>query len=489
MECEYALLHRAEEGEPKPYGYYESLLEHLKGLTPYLVAALAARERPFAGEFLGNGGRFYIDRGAHPEYATPECAGVRDLVAHEKAGDRIVRELVERAGSLMAAAGTPGRLSIFKNNVDSFGVTYGSHENYLVTPEAMENISSIVPFLVTRQIFSGAGKVSASAVPGECPYQLTQRADFIDRVFSDRTSQVRGIINLRKREIPRQGQSRRLHVLVGDSNMSEYAIGLRVGATALVLRLLEEGSSQDLPALSAPVEAIKDVSRLFDCPVRLENRRGRYNALDIQTMYLERAHELFRDHPPDPGEEEILGLWDRTLAGLKKLKVSSENWILEDDPNDMRRKIDWVLKLWLVNRVRNKNGLEWGNHRLRLLDVRYHDLDPAEGLYQRCQDLDLADRMVDEQAILRAQVEPPDNTRARTRGMIIQSASGRNVDVIIKNWEKVHIVARPQGPRSIHPFSRRRRMVNRLEIRLDDPLMAEDASVLEDVRNFVECWD
>ena len=148
----------------------------------------------------------------------------------------------------MAEAGKHGKLRIFKNNVDSFGNTYGAHENYLVTPHAMENIRFLVPFLVSRQIFSGAGKVAVGSTPGESSYQLTQRADFIDRIFSDRTSQVRGIINLRKREIPKHGQNLRLHLLVGDSNMSEYALGLRVGTTALVLRLLEEDSSEDFPA-------------------------------------------------------------------------------------------------------------------------------------------------------------------------------------------------------------------------------------------------
>ncbi len=138
----------------------------------------------------------------------------------------------------------PGKLLVFKNNVDSFGTTYGSHENYLVTPEAMDRIGSIVPFLVTRQIFAGAGRVVTGAEAADSPFRLAQRSDFIDRVFSDRTSQVRGIINPRKREIPRQGQNRRLHLLVGDSNLSECAIGLKVGCTSLVLRLTRGGSAR-----------------------------------------------------------------------------------------------------------------------------------------------------------------------------------------------------------------------------------------------------
>jgi proteasome accessory factor A len=411
------------------------------------------------------------------------------VVAHEKAGDRIVQKLANSAGLLMAKAGMPGKLQVFKNNVDAFGTTYGCHENYLVSPRAIENVSFMIPFLVTRQIFSGAGKVGSAGMQRTSPYQLTQRADFIDRVYSDRTSQVRGIINLRKREIPKQGQSRRLHILVGDSNMSEYALGLRAGTTALVLRLLEEDDLDNMPVLESAVEAMKSVSRLFDCPLKLENRQGHYTALDIQAIYLERAHRFFDGHQPSQEEEEILELWGRTLAGLKKLKISSENWTLEDDPEDTRRRIDWVLKLWLINRMQQKDGLKWSDYRLKLLDVHYHDLDRQSGIFERCQALNLTDRMVDEKEICRAEAEPPADTRACTRGMIIQYTAGRNVEVIIKNWEKINIFARPTNQMPSHPFNRHRRMVNRLEVKLDEPLAASDAAVMKQVKDFVEAWD
>ncbi|MBI5248189.1 MAG: proteasome accessory factor PafA2 family protein [Desulfomonile tiedjei] len=488
-ECEYALFHSQGEGKSKSRWEDELLLEHLKGITQYLMSALKVVGYPLAGEFLGNGGRFYIDRGAHPEYATPECASVSDVVAHEKAGDRIVWELAELAGFLLAQAGKTGKLHVFKNNVDAFGTTYGCHENYLVAPRAMESISFIVPFLVTRQIFTGAGRVMKGGTTQTGPFQLSQRADFIDRVFSDRTSQVRGIINLRKREIPRQGQNRRLHILVGDSNMSEYALGLRAGTTSLVLRLLEEDAFHDMPVLESSVEAMKDISRRFDCPVKLENRQGRYNALDIQTIYLEKVHRFFGQHEPGLGEEEILQLWSNTLTGLRKVKISSENWTLEDDPEDLKRRIDWILKLWLINRVQQNKRFDWQDYRLQHLDARYHDLDPVSGIFQRCQELNLTDRMVNDNEIRKAKVVPPDDTRAWTRGMTIQSASGKNVDVIVQNWETIDIVARPKGRSSNHPFDRHRRMVNRLEIKMEDPLVVDHASILEKVRDFVEMWD
>jgi Pup-ligase protein len=317
---------------------------------------------------------------------------------------------------------------------------------------------------------------------------VTQRADFIDRVFSDRTSGDRGIINLRKREIPRQGQSRRLHVLLGDSNMSEYALGLKVGTTALVLRLLEEDDLDNLPVLASSVEALKNVSRLFDCPIKLENREGRYNAVDIQTMYIEQVHKFFDRHEPSCDDEEILNLWGHTLAGLRKLQISDDTWELEDDPADLRRRIDWILKLWLINRAQQKNGFDWRDRRLRLLDVRYHDLHPESGIFERCKALHLADQMVDEEEIRRGQIDPPKGTRAWTRGEIIQCAAGKNVEIIVKNWERINIMARPKGRSASHPFDRHRRMVNRLEIKLEDPFMANDASALEKVRDFVKLW-
>jgi len=488
-ECEYALFYSQAAGEPKPRWDGELLLEHLKGITQFFVSALKAGAYPCAGEFLGNGGRFYIDRGAHPEYATPECASVRDVVAHEQAGDRIVWELAKIAGFFLSQAGKTGKLHVFKNNVDGFGTTYGCHENYLVTQRAMEAISFIVPFLVTRQIFSGAGRVIKGGTTRDGAFQLSQRGDFIDRVFSDRTSQVRGIINLRKREIPRLGQNRRLHVLVGDSNMSEYALGLRIGTTSLVLRLLEEDDFHDLPVLGSSVEAIKGISRRFDCPLKLENRSGRYDAVDIQTIYLEKVQRFFDHHEPGVGEEEILQLWSNTLTGLRKLKISWEDWMLEDDPEDLRRKIDWILKLWLINRVQQNKDIGWQDYRLQLLDVRYHDLDPVSGIFRRCQELSLTDRIVDDTDIHKALAEPPKDTRAWTRGMTIQSAYGKNVDVIIKNWETMNIVARPADRSSNHPFDRHRRMVNRLEIKLEDPLVADQAAILEKIRDFMEMWD
>lgn len=487
-ECEYALCYQSGDREAIIQLEGEDLLEYAKGLTTFLLCSLREKGCPLAGEFLGNGGRFYMDRGGHPEYATPECRSVRDLVAHEKAGDRIVQELVEIARRLILQKGGTRRLHIFKNNVDLYGNTYGGHENYLITPWAMKQIQTIIPFLVTRQIFTGAGKVMTQPRPGDVPYQLTQRADFINRIFSDRTSKERGIINTRKREIPREGQTIRFHIIFGDCNMSEYAIGLKIGTTGLVLRLLEEGALDGIPRVSSPVQDLKRISRSFNSTLMIEGRKQRYTALDIQSIYLAKAQRFFTSHKPNQEEEDILRLWANTLVGLKKLKLSSKDVELEEDPEDLKRKIDWILKLWLLNRFKKKHRLDWHDPRLKLLDLRYHDLDPDTSLFERCQVLDLVDRMLEEEKVCRAQIDPPTGTRAWTRGMIIRNTMNKNVEVHIEDWEKIDIRARGKHTRCKHPFDRHRQMVNALGIKLEDPFQAENLSVLKKVERFVESW-
>jgi proteasome accessory factor A len=468
----------------------ESLLNRMKTLTPWLLTSLKSSDYPSAGEFLGNGGRFYIDRGGHPEYATPECCTVSDLVAHEKAGDRIVQELTDAAGALLAQEGRPGKLEIFKNNVDSFGTTYGGHENYLVTPKVTADVESLVPFLVTRQIFAGAGKVGRSDANGDFSYQLTQRADFIDRVFSDRTSQVRGIINLRKREIPHPDQNRRLHLIFGDSNMCEYALALKVGCTDLVLALVEEGGLGGMPAMTSPVDSLKAISRSPKAGIALEGRKGTFTALDVQRMYMEKALQFFSSRTETPERRHMLELWGHTLDGLEKLKLSEETLHLEDDPAELRRRLDWVLKLWLVERIRSRKRPAADDRGMLALDLRYHDLNPGTGVQIRCESLGLVDRLCDDATVSAATKEPPCDTRAWLRGTVIRSAAGRNLEVRVENWEQVKISAYHQrSGDSQHPFSRHRRISKRVEIKLEDPFLADRESLLERVSAILDIAD
>lgn len=481
-ESEYALVFQPQGQKGLAWLDDEAFLEHLKGMTPLLLQALKGQDIAQAGEFLGNGGRFYIDRGGHPEYATPECRSIRDLIIHEKAGDSLAQALVESARGLLPQDGRTGSLHLFKNNVDAFGNSYGAHENYLVAPGVQERFPAILPFFVTRQIFAGAGKVTRD----EPHYQMSQRADFIDRVFSDRTRKVRGIINTRKREIPQRGQNFRLHLIFGDANLSEYALRLKLGTTALALRLLEEGALDDFPTLPHPVQAMKKISRRLDAPLRLEGRGGSHTALDIQRLYLDKAQQFFSSRQLQPEEQETLRLWAATLESLGALRVSWPAGILEDDPTELRRKLDWVLKLWLLNRAGQRHNFGWLDPRARLLDMKYHDLDTETGLFGRCQRLGFIDRLVGDDEIRRGRTVAPRDTRAQLRGLIIGAARGKELEVVIEDWEKIYLTTDWQARGNVHFFDRTRRLVNRLKIRLEDPFRAEAPEILESVQAFME---
>ncbi len=482
-ESEYAPFDRDQTATPQAPLSNRGWSENQAKMGAILIESLQGCRCPLAGEFLGNGGRLYLDRGGHPEYATPECRTVKDLVAHEKAGDVLIQALVEKVRSQHPYTG----LHVYKNNCDSYGHTYGGHENYLVTSLAMKHLDRLVPFLVTRQIYTGTGKVMTSPVNG-CPvFQISQRADFFDATFSDRTSETRGIINIRKREIARPGENQRLHIIVGDSNMAQPALALKIGVTALVLRLLEEEALGEILALGAPAQAIKAISRSLKAPVAIR-RQGRtlhYTALEVQSLYLEKALRLCARPGTDPEEIRWLGLWEYVLKGLKFLEISQSEMHLINDPGDLKRKIDWVLKLWLLNRSRSKGADE---RQLKLLDLIYHDLDPASGLYERCQSLGLVDRLVDEERIGQAQCHPPADTRAHLRGLIIQKAFHQNLEILVENWESIQIRTQRRRAGINHPFRNLTTAMNKLGIRLDDPFQGKNPQVLEELERFMEAW-
>jgi proteasome accessory factor A len=484
-ECEYAPIYHSKDSNRITRLNGEELLDYLKGLSFALIGTLKRKGYPMAGEFLGNGGRLYVDRGGHPEYATPECRRVKDLVAYEKAGDRIVQELAHCARPKTGNHRAASELHIFKNNVDSYGNTYGGHENYLISPKAAENMQCIIPFLVTRQIYAGAGRVLTFKEADALSFRISQRAEFINQTYSDRTSEVRGIINTRKREIYHQSQNRRLHIIVGDSNMSEVAIGLKIGTTVLILRLLEEGELDHIPALSSPVAALKSISRSWNNGLQLKDRKGRLTALELQLIYLEQVQRFFSSHSPTPEEAGILSLWEDILEGLSHLKVSKDNGVLEEDPHGLHKKIDWITKLWLLNRYRNTSESLANQRWLSVLDLKYHDLDPTTGLYLKCESMGLVDRLVDEKAVLLAQRSPPDNTRACIRGKVIREAAEMNLEVKIDNWEKIHIQLKGSDNSSAHPFSQHKGVASRMVIRLDDPFKAKDPSVYKDLEHFM----
>ncbi len=488
-ESEYALYFHHESGRTASSMGGEKLLEFFKELTGLLSSSLERKGCPRAGEFLGNGGRFYIDRGGHPEYATPECRRVRDLVAHEKAGDLLVRELTAAAREqLQSADDKVRRLRIYKNNVDGFGNTYGGHENYLIAAGGMKNIRAIIAFLATRQIYTGAGKATGKLPSKGVPFQISQRAEFFNRVFSDRTSDTRGIINTRRREIPRLDEDRRLHIICGDCNMSEYAVALKFGVASVLLRMLEDGALENSPTLLYPVEAMKRVSKNPNASLELGEKPGKASALEIQEVYFEKAADYFSENEISGEEQAIMDLWRDTLDDLCELEFFPETGELGYTPENLVRRLDWVTKLWLIGRHREKGGLSWDDRALAALDFQYHDLDPATGLYEKCAKLGMVDRWIDPAAAEAALTDPPQGTRAAFRGRVIKETFGKNVNVRIDNWEKISIAAknREQGP--VHPFVRNKRIMNALEISLKDPFLDDDPESMKKLAQFLETW-
>jgi proteasome accessory factor A len=482
-ECEYAPVYHRPSHCLQQQPCREDLLEHLKTTAARMMDAAKVLQMPMAGEFLGNGGRLYVDRGGHPEYATPECKSVSDLITHELAGDRLIQDLAD----VMNGGQEAILLHVYKNNVDSFGHTYGAHENYLISARGMEKISVLIPFLVTRQIYAGAGKFTTGLQDGGRGYQISQRADFFDCTYSDRTSEVRGIINIRKREITRADQDRRLHLIIGDSNMAQYTLGLKIGSLLLMLRLLEEGALPEDLDLVAPAEALKAVSRDLHAGLKVHHR-GRdanFTALEIQSICLEKALEFYAVHPPNAEEEQWLGMWSQVLKGLKGLEVRLPDAAIERDDADLKRKIDWVLKLWLLDRSRSKGADE---DQLKSLDFRYHDLNPASGLYAKCLALDMVDRLIPEKAIAEARRQPPADTRGCLRGRVVQQTFAQNVAVEMENWERIRIRARKVDPEALHCFNRIKCAMNSMEICLEDPFRADDPQVMSELRAFIRRW-
>jgi proteasome accessory factor A len=386
----------------------ESPLRDARGFEPVQVREPAEEDLGLANVILPNGARYYVDH-AHPEYSTPECTSARDLVVHDKAGERVLeRSLLEMQQVL-----PPGqRIAIYKNNSDGKGNSYGTHENYLVdraTPFG-NIVRDLTPFLVSRQVFTGAGKVG-----GEAPwddrdrhlFQLTQRADFFEAEVGLETTLKRPIINTRDEPHADPEKYRRLHVIIGDANMNEVATYLKLGTTALVLKMIEDEYLPDL-SLVNPVSALHRVSRDVSCTdtVRLADDR-RLTAVQIQWEYLERARKYVEQEDDTPDNHELLERWESVLAGL------------ETDPSTLHRQLDWVAKLRVLEGYRERDRLDWSDPKLRLIDLQYHDVRRDKGLYYRLAGSDKAERMVTDDEIDRAIMEPPDDTRAFFRGRCI----------------------------------------------------------------------
>ncbi len=410
--------------------------------------------------FLANGARLYLDVGSHPEYATPECDSIRDLIVHDKAGERILEQLLDSAEKRLREEGIRGDIYLFKNNTDSAGNSYGCHENYLTSrrDDFSHYAEVLIPFLVTRQIYAGAGKVLQTA--RGAMFCVSQRAEHIWEGVSSATTRSRPIINTRDEPHADAERYRRLHVIVGDSNMSEYASFLKIGACAVLLRMLEEPTvvMRDM-TLENPIRAIREISHDLTCrrKVRLANGREA-SALEIQSEYLERALRYAGKRDLPPLEAKALEMWEHCMTGLEK------------DPFTLDREVDWVIKHNLIEAYRSRHDLPLTHPKVALMDLQYHDVNRDRGLFYKLQARDMVERLPEvppytedpETEIIRAMESPPQTTRARLRGEFIRRAKERKRDYTV-DW--VHLKLNDQAQRTVlckDPFKARDDRVEKL---------------------------
>ena len=402
--------------------------------------------------FLENGSRLYLDVGSHPEYATPECDRIADAVTHDKAGEWILSQLVRGAEERLHEEGVRGEIYLFKNNTDSAGNSYGCHENYLTDrDDDLSRYSKVlIPFLISRQIYAGAGKILTT--PKGPVFCLSQRAEHIWEGVSSATTRSRPIINTRDEPHADAERYRRLHVIVGDSNMSEYANFLKIGTTSIILTMLEDKGQvlRDL-TLENPIRAIREISSDISLTTRVRLANGReISAIDIQTEYLERALR-YRDLKGfTPDEDRALTMWEATMSQLTK------------DPSELWRQCDWVAKHRLIEQYQQRDNLGLGHAKMALLDLLYHDVDRRRGLFYKLQAAGQTERMTTDQAITTAMTTPPATTRARLRGAFVKRAKERRRDYTV-DW--VHLKLNDQAQRTLmlkDPFKSHDDRVERL---------------------------
>ena len=370
---------------------------------------------------LINGARYYVDH-AHPEYSCPEVTNARDLVIHEKAGERIIEASRREADALLPAG---AQMLIYKNNSDRKGNSYGSHENYLMDRRTSfkQIVEHLMPFLVTRQVYAGAGKVGSENRGHPCEFQLSQRADFFETEVALDTMVKRPIINTRDEPHADREKYRRLHMIVGDANLSEYTIYLRTGVTTLVLAMIEDGAIRKNLSLRDPVRAIKEYSHDPSCRKELPLESGKkLTAVQIQAEYLEMAHQYVASRSVDPETKDVLARWQHVVEALGR------------DPMELREQIDWVMKRALIEGFMERKSLDWESPQVQMLDLQYHDLRPDKGLYYLLERQGKAERVVTDEEITTAIRRPPEDTRAYFRGECLRRYGPAVFGV---NWDSI----------------------------------------------------
>ena len=404
--------------------------------------------------FLRNGSRLYLDVGSHPEYATAECDSVSQLITHDRAGERILEGLSVDAEARLREEGISGDIYLFKNNTDSAGNSYGCHENYLVerSTDFLTLAEGFIPFLISRQIITGAGKVLQT--PRGAVFCVSQRADHIWEGVSSATTRSRPIINTRDEPHADADLYRRLHVIVGDSNMSETTAMLKVGAADLVLRMLESGAVMRDMSFENPIRAIREISHDTTGTRQVPLTTGReLSALQMQWEYLDKVTQYVdrRGLRSDPTHARVLDLWERSLKAVEAQDFSA-----------VETEIDWIIKKRLVERYMDKHGLSLSDVRVAQLDLAYHDINRERGLFYLLERRGLAKRITHDPEVFEAKNVPPQTTRAKLRGDFVRRAQERRRDFTV-DW--VHLKLNDQAQRTVlckDPFASVDERVERL---------------------------
>jgi Pup amidohydrolase len=397
----------------------ENPLRDARGFERPGTEAQPEEDTGLVNVILPNGARYYVDH-AHPEYSSPECSNPRDAVIWDKAGERILEDSIDAAHALVPDG---ERVSIYKNNSDGKGNSYGCHENYLVARQTPfpSLVKHLIPFFVSRQVIVGAGKVGAENGAGEVDYQISQRADFFEVEVGLETTFKRPIINTRDEPHADAERYRRLHVIVGDANMSEVATYLKVGATALVLKMIEDEFLNDDFTLAEPIRAMRVVSHDPSCRATVELADGRrLTAVELQWEYLRLTRKYAQDNDPDESTTDVLDRWEGVLEGL------------ETDPTSLSDQLDWVAKWSVLNAYRERDSLEWDHPKLKLIDVQYHDVQRGKGVYYKLARSGKMQRLVSDAEVEFAIDHPPEDTRAYFRGECLRRFSPT---IVAASWD------------------------------------------------------
>jgi proteasome accessory factor A len=388
--------------------------------------------------FLPNGGRLYLDVGSHPEYATAECDKVSDLISQDQAGDRIIEELAIEAEKRLNSEGIQGQIHLFKNNIDAAGNSYGCHENYSISRKFnfQKVTESVIPFLITRQIFTGAGKWLSNNKNQN--YQLSQRSDHMWESISSATTRSRPIINTRDEPHADPEEYRRLHVIVGDSNMSQTTTNLKVCSTEMILQLIEIGQINDEFNIENPIRTLRDISSdlTFSKKFRLSNGKE-VTALNLQEHYLESVinSSIYSEFEANEYYKKAIDLWEKFLNCAK-----------QNDFSSVDKDIDWVIKKKYMDRYQEKNGLKNNDPRMVLIDITFHNIRKDRGIFYILEKFGLINTIVDQNMINNAIDFAPESTRAKLRGEFIKKAQEKKRDYTV-DW--VHLKINDQNQRTV----------------------------------------